>query len=791
MIGTVPATDAAAFRARFPMLERTVYLASCSLGARSIDLDAALAGMLEDMALGAPWERFEAAADETRRRFAGLIGARADQVALVPNASTGAYQVASTMAWRRRPVVVYAGAEFPSLAHVWLAQRARGAEVRAVDASGHDGIGQSSMEAIDRRVGLVSVPLVTYRESARLPVRRVVEAAHAAGARVLVDAYQAVGVEPVDVDELGCDYLVAGSSKYLLGVPGAAYLYVRSPGSEDVLPQLTGWFARIDPFAFDPYRLDFPDQARRFETGTPTVPALYAANAGLALVGGLDLRAVREHVRMLTERVAARLTDQGERLDMPASLDRGAHVALRDPDPLALAGWLREHRIEVSPRGDVVRLSFHYYNSIADADAVCDEIARYRHGRAARAAGPRWRRELSGWRARSDAGAFPYGAVVAEYQRVGKHFVTDELLDELAGVRRALAGTGGSPAATGLLERFLGTALDKRDGRYDYQTYLALDLLPLPGAARAEAAEGQRDALVAGLVSDALRFELAAADGRTELLPQLRPDPRTVAKRCRLGLQVLDTCLRRLGLPESMPGADPVASAREACPRAEESEDEQLRTALRLSMLPVHVVHDEWMFIRVLQSFETVFALIAVHLQAAVVALGRGEAGRAAHRIEAGETALHEAAPLFSLLATMQVEAFRRFRQYTEGASAIQSRSYKLVESLCRTPDRLRLDSIAYNAVPEVRERVVAGQPTLDQALDSAMLDPADQEEVTLAMRHFAGTLLQWRRTHYRLAVRMLGDRTGTGYTEGTPYLGEVRTIPVFRSTDVDEGAGE
>ena len=161
-------------------------------------------------------------------------------------------------------------------------------------------------------------------------------------------------------------------------------------------------------------------------------------------------------------------------------------------------------------------------------------------------------------------------------------------------------------------------------------------------------------------------------------------------------------------------------------------------------------------------------------------------------RIEAAEARLHEAAPLFSLVATMRVEAFHTFREFTDGASAIQSRNYKLAESLCRQPDEARLDSAAYHSVPEVRERVLAGQVTLDDAFQAARaaghLSAGDVDDLEQAMRRFAGTLQRWRRTHYGIAVRMLGERTGTGYTEGSPYLKQVQTIPVFLSlADADD----
>ncbi|NYV78122.1 tryptophan 2,3-dioxygenase, partial [Streptomyces sp. UH6] len=242
--------------------------------------------------------------------------------------------------------------------------------------------------------------------------------------------------------------------------------------------------------------------------------------------------------------------------------------------------------------------------------------------------------------------------------------------------------------------------------------------------------------------------------------------------------------------------ADPVAQAAQLWEFVDGGLlDDHERRVLRLSMLPVYVSHDEHMFIRVLQTFETTFALLALSLRTAITDLGSARTGPAVGHLAVAETALAESAPLFSLLATMQIESFRTFREYTEGASAIQSRNYKLVESLCRTPDPDRLDSSAYRSTPEVRERILAGQPTLDDACATALaddrFDAADRERLTAAMLTFASALRRWRQTHYRIAVRMLGTRSGTGYTEGTPYLSHVRTIPVFRSVKDTAQAGD
>jgi tryptophan 2,3-dioxygenase len=394
--------------------------------------------------------------------------------------------------------------------------------------------------------------------------------------------------------------------------------------------------------------------------------------------------------------------------------------------------------------------------------------------------------ELTTWLAGPQPETFPYDAVVAELHRDGKHFVPRELLATLDGVRASLPGAPGDD--TRVLAGFLDTALDKWDGRFDNPSYLAVGQLPLPGTgdrgSDPDHAERQRDRLFTLLVADTLRFELAAADGSTSLLPQMRPQARITAKRCRLGVRAVRPALARLGLDVANTTTDPLAEARQVCRAVDDNMTAAEGRMLQLTLLPVYVAHDEYMFIRMLQCYETTFALVGVQLEAAIAAIGQGRGALAARAIAKAERAMREASALFSLVATMQPQAFLTFREYTEGASAIQSRSYKTVESLCTTPDRGRLDSPAYCSVPEVRERVLAGQPTLDEALGTARaagrLTAGAHDDVRAAMQRFEAAILKWRQTHYRLAVRMLGQRRGTGYTEGVPYLEKARAIPVF-----------
>jgi tryptophan 2,3-dioxygenase len=394
--------------------------------------------------------------------------------------------------------------------------------------------------------------------------------------------------------------------------------------------------------------------------------------------------------------------------------------------------------------------------------------------------------ELATWLATPDPRTFPYDAVVTELHRGGKHFAPRELLATLDSARAALPGAPDD--ATLVLARFLETALDKWDGRFDNPSYLAIDQLPLPGTGDRghdpQHAARQRDRLFTLLVADTLRFELAAAGGATSLLPELRPELRITAKRCRLGVRAVGPALARLGLAVDITTTDPLAEARQVCRAVADDATTAEWRMLQLTLLPVYVAHDEYMFIRMLQAYETTFALVGVQLKTAVAAIVEGRAAVAARAVTSAERAMREASALFSLVATMQPQAFLTFREYTEGASAIQSRSYKTVESLCRTPDRERLDSPAYRSVPEVRERVLAGQATLSEALATARasgdLTESMHDDVRSALARFEAAVLKWRQTHYRLAVRMLGQRRGTGYTEGVPYLQQARAVRLF-----------
>lgn len=380
---------------------------------------------------------------------------------------------------------------------------------------------------------------------------------------------------------------------------------------------------------------------------------------------------------------------------------------------------------------------------------------------------------LSGW---SEEAGFPLAAIASEILKVGKHFLGAESLDALRRAREAVSES----ARESLTRRYLDVVLDKADGRYDYLTYTAQPLFPI---VTEDSPDRRRDRTVALLLADLLTFELAGLAGELEVLPGMRPPPELVERRLRLALRAGRPAAHRVGIPDA-PG-DSNAAARGFASAVVAASTAGERERLRLTLQPVATLHDEYLFLRVLQAFEATFTAQAERLRATISALGAGDPRTAATLLGRNGLELREAGALFSLVATMQVEAFREFRQFTEGASAIQSESYKAMESLCRPPDPDRLDGLPYTSVPRVREAVRAGQPTVWEAVVSAEGRMTVEEARVLAeaMAGYEAVLRRWRRTHHGIAARMLGDAAGTGYTVGTPYLRSVIDLPLFDRT--------
>jgi len=363
-----------AVRSRFPIFKRKIFLNSCSQGALS---DAVEASLREHIQLwheqGSPWncwvEQYEAA----RAAFARFIGADSEEVAVVTSASAGINSVASALDFRQRAKVIMGEFEFPTMGQIWLAQERRGAKIHFLAAEGGGISPDAYAKAIDDQTLIVPVTQVCFSNGFRSDIRSVVRHAHDYGAFVMFDGYQDCGTRPINVKEVDVDFYVTGALKYLLCPSGIAFLYVRRELIPSLMPTITGWFAQENPFAFDVKHLNPAAAARRFETGSPPLPHVYAVPAALQLMGSVGFEKISDHIAGLTHALMTCARDLNIKVKTPAD-SVGPLVVLQMKDSDAMVKKLAERDIVASNRMDGLRVSFHLYNTLEDVNAVLEVL---------------------------------------------------------------------------------------------------------------------------------------------------------------------------------------------------------------------------------------------------------------------------------------------------------------------------------------------------------------------------------------------------------------------------------
>ena len=368
-------------RDRFPLLRQATYTNSCSQGALSDEVRAAYERYLTDWdEKGAPWDLWVELTDAARSRFARLLNASTEEIAVTTSVSAG---VSSLISGLRHPEgrnkIVVSDFEFPTIGQIMHAQELRGAKVEHVPASRDVTIPLDRLaEAIDEETALVAMTYVCFRNGSKTDVEAVIDLAHQAGAYVLLDAYQAVGAVPIDVRELGVDFVAGGNLKYLLGSAGLAFLYCRADLLDHFTPTQTGWFADRDIFEMDIFDYSPSATATKFESGTPSVPSIYAGVAGMDLMDEIGIPETERHVRSLTDQLIAGLDRIGATMVTPRDpARRGPMIAVATTDPGTMVAALAEDRILTTPRDNNIRLSWHSYNSAEDVEAVVAGLERH------------------------------------------------------------------------------------------------------------------------------------------------------------------------------------------------------------------------------------------------------------------------------------------------------------------------------------------------------------------------------------------------------------------------------
>ncbi len=364
-------------RSEFPILERTNYMISNSLGAmpRAVyDALHAYADIWATRGVRAWEERWWMLALEVGNELGALMNAPANSVSLHQNVTTCQAVVASCFDFTgKRNKVVYTDMNFPSVMYFWEAQRQHGAHVHMVKTD--DGITVPTdrlLDAIDENTLIVPVSHVIFRSSYINDAKAIIDKAHKVGAHVVLDTFQSLGTVPVDIQALNADFACGGVLKWLCGGPGTAYLYVRPDLGKKLEPKLTGWFAHENSFSFQTGPIRYAEPPYRFMNGTSHIPSIEAARPGLKIIKEVGVDNIRAKSKQQTARLIEFADRQGWRINSPRIPEqRGGTVSIDMPDSQQVSRDLlaRDILVDWRPKAGV-RFSPHFYNTDAEIDAA-------------------------------------------------------------------------------------------------------------------------------------------------------------------------------------------------------------------------------------------------------------------------------------------------------------------------------------------------------------------------------------------------------------------------------------
>jgi kynureninase len=366
--------DPAEYRDRFPILGTWTYLINHSLAAMPAAAEDNLreyARMWRERGIRSWGEGWWEMAWTVGDQLGRILGAPSGAIVMHQNVTVAEAIVLSCFRQPgERNRVVYEEANFPSVRYLYQAQPQL--EVAVVED------GAAIVDAIDERTLLVPISHVLFKNGEIQDVEPIVRRAHAAGAHVVLDCYQSAGVVPLDLTELGVDFAVGGSVKWLCGGPGAGWLYVRPDLAERLEPTLVGWQGHARPFAFEP-ELEYAEGARRFLTGTPNVPALYAATAGYDVIEEVGVPAIRERSLVLTQLLIDSCDAAGLEIVSPRDpARRGGTVTVSTPNHAAVHAELAERGVICDFRPDPqggIRIGPHFFNTEEEVRRAVSEVA--------------------------------------------------------------------------------------------------------------------------------------------------------------------------------------------------------------------------------------------------------------------------------------------------------------------------------------------------------------------------------------------------------------------------------
>jgi len=368
------------YRSLFPVLSEYVHLASCSQGAIAQPVSQAIEDYHNQLlSSGTNWKQATLKLEATREKFAKLINAEPDEIAILTSVSDALSAVATSLPYHpSKNEIILTDMDFPTVGHVWYAQEKHGATVslmRSLD--GVLPLEQYEKDVTERTL-LTCMSHASYNNGNTQNLKDIADIVHKKGSLLFVDASQSAGHIPIDVKEMNIDMLSTVTRKYMLGIPGVAFLYMKKDLAEQVKPRHTGWFGQESETKFNIFHSTYAPGVRRFETGTPSFISVYAAHAALNLLLDIGVSPIHSYLKELSRFTKEFGLQSGLQINRPFDIEITSGItSFYMANASEIEQRLKEKNILVSARNDVIRVAPHFYNTKEEVAYAITELSKF------------------------------------------------------------------------------------------------------------------------------------------------------------------------------------------------------------------------------------------------------------------------------------------------------------------------------------------------------------------------------------------------------------------------------
>ena len=367
------------YTSEFPITKEKAYLNNAAVGAlstRNIDAINRTARIISSKGTGGDLEILETVAS-AREALARLLGASADEIAFTKNTTQGVLIVANGIPLNDGDNIVLPSIEFPANVYPWLALKNRGIEVREIEPVDGKVTSEMLIESCDERTKAVTVSAVQFSSGYRIDMEKLGAFCRKNGIYLHVDGIQAIGMIDFDVKRFNVDFLSSGAHKWLLGVGGIGFLYIRRELIDRLDVWNPGWLSVENPMDFANHSQGFRANASRFEEGSLNAIGIAALGASVERFLEIGIENIERRIISTTDALEEGLRERGFKITSPrGERERSGIICFRNDDipSETIFDRLTARRVATSLRLGNIRVSPHFYNDETDVKRFFEAI---------------------------------------------------------------------------------------------------------------------------------------------------------------------------------------------------------------------------------------------------------------------------------------------------------------------------------------------------------------------------------------------------------------------------------